>query len=380
MTRRYEYYEKAGKRDRMQKSKKAMEFSVIRNVVLSLVILIILLFFVKMVVFQARNSVEKAACKQSVKHNALRLKVMGTDLTNEFGKVPPIKCPTNYITVNDINPDAIKKKIADAMFDCWDNFGRGELEIFDTEDNNYGVICSVLKFKKKGKIKGFANYLATHYVPARDETYLEFFSSKKFDGKEISVFENPKIENTDDLNLDKGLAVVFLMNKDAHVGKLGAGLWIGHNLGFLFGFGAGSATVSKNLFLVYHEPTASASSIGYDSVMVMPDEAIEAYLTEQSASATIADSAISASSAAEGFSLMQVAGKSISTIGRYVVVFAAAGTAAGFILGADHSADYDAQILLVAVDELPYLGITYLEGSASKGLFVKDFSDANKKN
>jgi hypothetical protein len=53
---------------------------------------------------------------------------------------------------------------------------QGKKEIFDTEDNNYCVVCSRLEFEKKTEISGFTEYLNSRNAPLKDETYLEYLS------------------------------------------------------------------------------------------------------------------------------------------------------------------------------------------------------------
>jgi len=40
-----------------------------------------------------------------------------------------IKCPTKYVKVDATNDEEIKKELADIVYDCWDQFGQGKLEL-----------------------------------------------------------------------------------------------------------------------------------------------------------------------------------------------------------------------------------------------------------
>ncbi len=145
---------------------------------------------------------EKQSCKSSVQANAL-LKMRYADFSGE------IKCPIVPLKINDKNDEIAKKKIADAMYDCWDQFGQGKLELF-TDDNVYCTICHRITFDEDVKINGFSSYLATNYAPGQKISYLQFLTTEQTQNAEfLKEFENKKIEESIDASKNKEYAVIF---------------------------------------------------------------------------------------------------------------------------------------------------------------------------
>jgi len=340
--------------------------SVIKKLVLLLIILMIMLFFVGKIAKHSYDVAQKANCKESVKNNARRLVVAGTDLTDKYGSTAPVNCRTTYATITKTKDRAIKEEIARYMFDSWDMFGRGELEIFATEDENFCVITHVLEFKKKGELKDFTTYLLNTTAPNIDKTYYDFFAGKHISGEVIVETKNLNLDESDTINLDKELAIVFVMDKDAHLGKVAAGLWVAHNLNIFFGVSSttGGAAAEKSTYLLARK---TGSSIVYPAssdyiLHEMSDEAMEAMVkaTSSAKNTAAAESAI----ARYGTKALRIGGKTFRTVGSYLLLASIGVGVTGFLLGEDHSADWDARILLLEYEELKNLKCTYLEGRA----------------
>ena len=84
-------------------------------------------------------------CKNSNYENwKAKLKVGNTPLSERSGN----RCKTEYLTVP---KDIELKTMADKMAGCWDQYLEGRAELFDTSDNIYCAVCSVMEFEEKNK-------------------------------------------------------------------------------------------------------------------------------------------------------------------------------------------------------------------------------------
>lgn len=142
----------------------------------------------------------KEACKVSVKEtSAFRLRY--EDFSGD------IKCQTQNLKIKDAK--IAKKKVADAMYDCWDQFGRGKLDLF-ADDNVYCVICNYINFSENVKISGLNNYLATQKPQNQDTTYLDILTAERTENsKFLKELESRKIYDELDASKKSDYAAVF---------------------------------------------------------------------------------------------------------------------------------------------------------------------------
>ncbi|MBI2550516.1 hypothetical protein HYV83_05055 [Candidatus Woesearchaeota archaeon] len=171
---------------------------------------VILFIFLKNSALVNNDVTAKDACKRSVQQYA-KLKVPGIDLTH----TDTIRCPMRSITVDSGKDETANRGIAKAMYDCFDQFGAGTLELFETRrgsTDNYCVVCSKLTFTEKGKeIKGLAEYLTTVTVPGQKYTYFEFLKGSGASEEEVKTLE--KIAPFDITYTSKPYAVMFAYGK-----------------------------------------------------------------------------------------------------------------------------------------------------------------------
>lgn len=331
--------------------------------VLLVVTLLVLSLFLGKLKTATLGTVDKSMCKESVRTAAGAKIVWEGSVV--IGDRMPISCGTKYITrsYTEKDEDKIKQEIAGAMFDCWDNFHRGTLEIFDTTDQNFCVICSRLDFPKykKGqpdrKIDGFIEFLLNKQVPLKGMSYYTFLQGEdatpgitqgdyiapEISSKEINPDDEEEeveeiiqealktlktepiedIKNLEDIHsydymnapdLGQGpIAVAFLSTKNALKGKietLGTGAQIGA------GVGIGLLVIASFIPVV---------NVG----------------------------------------VWAIAGTLVATTG--------AGAFIGFASGSDHPSDYINSLGLMPARELKNYRCTWLEGE--QGLAVIDRND-----
>lgn len=104
--------------------------------------------------------VDKNACKLNVARTATLKNMPGVEILYDIGylksEITNCKEYNVKITHDDIKEDNLKKKIANTMYDCWDMWGEGEVEVFtwaDTEfvtDKNVCHVCSVINGAEPG--------------------------------------------------------------------------------------------------------------------------------------------------------------------------------------------------------------------------------------
>jgi hypothetical protein len=159
----------------------------------------------------ANEANQKETCKKSVLMYSKTV-IGGKPLSDS------IKCPTKYITIKSNSDDEAKRTIANEMYDCWDNFGQGKLELFDTKNENFCAVCSVIGFSGvKGDIDGFSEFLANEKIPTRDETYLEFLIGESQDNlKEQTAYADSEFK----INTEAEYAVMFTYSKKSRMSTI----------------------------------------------------------------------------------------------------------------------------------------------------------------
>jgi hypothetical protein len=224
----------------MKRSKKAMSamFAMLIAIVIVTVIIILIIIIFKKIADASEESALRSRCQASVAAYA-RLKDIpfGEATTGEAD----IRCPTQYITIEDTTPKDMRRQVANQMVDCWSNFGAGKLRLFTADDEKFCVICSVLEFEDESeKLTGLSSFLMTERAPVIQDkkrpTYYEYLTG---------VQTNPEIvdqvKSSVDLNyLDgsKRYAVMFTFYKESYWSKLKSALY-----GALTGAVAGTVVV-----------------------------------------------------------------------------------------------------------------------------------------
>jgi hypothetical protein len=151
--------------------------------------------------------VDKSTCKSSVAvHSASCLQGLPAQ---------DIKCPTINMQIKDNNEEITKGKLAKSLYDCWDQFGRGENEICGGE-GIYCSICSYITFENKNlKIEDFSGYLSNHNAPGSNIKYADFLSGGKAISEEFqSEKEKKTIKDTLDTSVQDTYAIIYVQIKD----------------------------------------------------------------------------------------------------------------------------------------------------------------------
>lgn len=149
---------------------------------------IVLLVLIKNMGIVNVGIAEKSTCKESVRQY-IQLKSFGNNKLmsiaggGTLASSKSIKCPVQLKTINPSDDGRAKKQLADAMFDCFDQFGENKYDLFDTNrgtTNHYCIVCSKITFTgPTKKIEGFPSYLSEEFAPGKKITYFQYFKGEK---------------------------------------------------------------------------------------------------------------------------------------------------------------------------------------------------------
>ena len=200
--------------------KKVIERESIVFFIIGALALIVLLFFMYNASRDAEENAQKQICKKSVLMYS-KLMIGGKPLSES------IKCPTKYISLQSSkNNLEIEKTIANEMYECWDNFGQGKLELFDTKNEKFCVICSSIGFSGAQKeITGLGSFLATEKTPLGNETYLQFLAGG-IENYELLKSQTESLDSKFKIDTSKQYGIMFVYAKKSRmstIAKIGIG-------------------------------------------------------------------------------------------------------------------------------------------------------------
>ena len=193
--------------------KKGLEQGVIIGIIIALIgAAIIFLFFRTL---SPKEIVDKETCKLSVLLRNTPSADQPVTGESAFKKIFPLKCKTQDILIDSKESEDAEKRVANAMYDCWDMLGEGKLDPFlEGWLKEFGivpaksacVICSTIKFSNRAqqnyKEIDIVDYLDMTYIPLKNLTYVEYFSNGA--GTRL-----PTGYKTVPLETDKKYAVIF---------------------------------------------------------------------------------------------------------------------------------------------------------------------------
>ena len=193
-------------------NKKAMSEALQFVVIFIVIIAAAIVYFVWLKDFRihAENLEDYTICRNSNLENAkLRLKIDNQVLQERIGN----KCRTEYVTVPKRKElDIITKKMAR----CWDMYLEGKEELFETQDNNYCAICSVLEFEDEKELTGLTDYLIEHEAPGKNKKYMEYFNNIVVTNDVLEETKNSELNILHTIDTSKQQAIIFTTYKDPY--------------------------------------------------------------------------------------------------------------------------------------------------------------------
>ncbi|MBI2133343.1 hypothetical protein HYU11_01535 [Candidatus Woesearchaeota archaeon] len=207
--------------------RKGVTVSAIMSLILLAITIFALLSYTGLITSGIESGFSREPCKQSViRHSNLHIKSYN----------PPdeiINCPPTYLEFEKTKysieyrgktrsiklGDHAEKPIADEIYNCWNQFGEGKLDLFGGP-KKYCSVCSIITFKEDMEINGyqFLDYLRKNTVPNKELakegiTYLDYMRGKKGGIKpEIDTKNREELKQTT-FDPDSAYAVVFVYAK-----------------------------------------------------------------------------------------------------------------------------------------------------------------------
>lgn len=201
------------------KNKKAgsMGLQVIIVLVVLIGFAIIYFFWLKDFRTSGENLSDYTICKNSNFENAkLKLKEKNLVLVERIGN----KCKTEYLDVPEEENEV--EIIAKKMAGCWDQYLEGREALFETKDNTYCAMCSVLSFDEEKEITGLLGYMMENEVPFKREfNYYEYLTRAKVEKGDLKLVKDAeRDEKLAGIYTDRPWAVFFVQGKDVNPGSL----------------------------------------------------------------------------------------------------------------------------------------------------------------
>lgn len=163
---------------------------------IGLFVLAILAIMVGKLKDTGEDAADESFCKISVYQHA-SAKVGPFDFSQN------IECPTRNIIINNKKESQARFEIAEELRKCWDNFGKGKLDLFQQE-GTFCAVCSTIDFTKKGTLGDLSSYLLKKEIPPPNPkrlTYMDFITGSE-SPKFKDYYDDPLKFNKDDPKLE----------------------------------------------------------------------------------------------------------------------------------------------------------------------------------
>lgn len=204
-----------------------------------LVTVLLMIFFVSSLMDVHEEKSQKEICKQEIRAEAMT-NVRGTEIKSFFetGGEQGVKCHTFLEEIETDDEEEIKAELVRFMYDAWDMFHEGELDLFDVglTDRNFCVLTHHIEFNDNaedvGEVEGFVEYLAENEIPspAKEEmSYLEYLHcyNTRYDVEEVKKeIGGSSRTNIADINTENDYGIMFVYTKAGELDSLvkGAGI------------------------------------------------------------------------------------------------------------------------------------------------------------
>ena len=195
------------------RKKGALRHAALILLIMAGVVLIIYSFFLADIKNIVETTSEDEICRTSV---AIKTKTKGP-----VGSGSPVdlSCVINDFQSDAKSKEEVKLEIAKEMYRCWYKYGEGQLDFYDSWDlggsNTHCLICSRIKFDEEAEeitFGEFGSYLNTP-LPGREETFAEYFTQTPHAKIQIGPKPGEGTSAGSLMDLEKGVYVVFRVNK-----------------------------------------------------------------------------------------------------------------------------------------------------------------------
>ena len=229
----------------------------INNNLLRLIILVLVIFtmvyFVTNLFDVFEEKSQKNICKQAIRAEAMT-QFRGKDFSIfDKGGGNEVPCPTFYEEITTDDEELIKRQFARHMYDAWDMFHEGRLELFNARgQETFCVLTHHIQFdgsaSSVGEIDGFLDYLAENKIPRQrldNVSYIEYLGCYNTNIDEVNLDRLSGHESI--INTEQDYGIMFVYSKKGYVHKVWSAL-DGAKIGGVVG-AVGAA------LLIFPEPT-----------------------------------------------------------------------------------------------------------------------------
>jgi len=128
--------------------------------------------------------------------------------------------------------EAIRRNLANEMFDCWYQFHRGKLDFYGDWGGEFStertrcIVCTEVNFDSSvkeelssSKLTGLQKFLFTKLITQKDFTYMEYFFNIEDKNELTADMQNVDKDFGDEIFIDKQYSIVYSVTKEKAWGK-----------------------------------------------------------------------------------------------------------------------------------------------------------------
>ena len=216
------------------------------GLVVTLVITLLVLFLLIVLFIKIGKGAEEKALESRCKNSVIAYAKLNSLPFGDAAADPDdIDCPPQFITIDERSDLKMKRQVANLMYNCWNNYGAGRLQLFSATDQKFCAVCSVFQFKdKKTELSGLTTFLMSERIPHKTKegvrpTYYEYIAGVKTSAK---VKDDAKQTDTNFLSGSARYVVLFTYYKQSYWSKV-KGFIVGGLIGVATVVVAGAITV-----------------------------------------------------------------------------------------------------------------------------------------
>ncbi|HSU73162.1 MAG TPA: hypothetical protein VLJ21_04925, partial [Candidatus Binatia bacterium] len=119
-------------------AKGSLHYETLISILLVVVVILLLLAYGYQLVGRGNSYADAAECRESIKRNSA-LRFGSTEFSSK------ITCPIKDVTLSG-SEDTIKARFAEELYQCWNTWGEGKLELFGDSKETFCAVCSRILF------------------------------------------------------------------------------------------------------------------------------------------------------------------------------------------------------------------------------------------
>ncbi|NQU78339.1 hypothetical protein HQ545_01075 [Candidatus Woesearchaeota archaeon] len=184
---------------RLLNSKKSMSFKLMLGIIMMIILILVLIPLFVNIYEGTEKMAYDAQCRASVMAYS---KINSLPVSGESASSAEIDCPTRFLSIPDDRPLEMNRDIANLLYNCWNNYGEGEILLFRQTEQKFCALCSVFDFEdRSGSLSGFIPYIATERIPTRlpggtRPTYYEYINGAPFPEQDFTQYSSHSLDKS----------------------------------------------------------------------------------------------------------------------------------------------------------------------------------------